>query len=377
MFLTRGLQVWACLLPQEVPFATVARLLGWQASEAGVLSATAVRTLVRAHGGRIRRLERAEAAILLRHHARGGQLLRGVPRGRPRRRAGWPLELTGAVAAALARDQARPPEGVSWADWERVLAARRAEAGANAEDLRRLGPEVAPGQLVVAIDEILTPAPAPGRFHELRTACLLTHETRRYLSGTGEGFLRQLRAAMHTCVDQSLLVLMDGARWIRAAFRDHLADLPQAEMVLDWHHLRQRCWDMAGRICRGYPARLTLLRQLLRHLWGGHADRAIGALAAHRPRAADPEAVDALIAYLRDRSAWIPDYRARRRQRCYIGSGQGEKANDRLVARRQKNREMQWSARTSDTLAALRTLLLNDGWDCYWRDRKPFMLCAA
>ncbi len=90
-----------------------------------------------------------------------------------------------------------------------------------------------------------------------------------------------------------------------------------------------------------------------------------------------PAQVDELIAYLQDRSAWVPDYRTRRRQRRYVGSGQGEKANDRLVARRQKNRGMQWSARTSDALAALRTLLLNDGWDRYWQDRNPFMLCAA
>jgi hypothetical protein len=59
MLVTRGLQEWACLLPQELPFVPVARLLGWQACEADILSTTAVRTLVRAHGGRIRRLERA------------------------------------------------------------------------------------------------------------------------------------------------------------------------------------------------------------------------------------------------------------------------------------------------------------------------------
>ena len=29
IIITRGLQEWACLLPQELPFAAVARLLGW------------------------------------------------------------------------------------------------------------------------------------------------------------------------------------------------------------------------------------------------------------------------------------------------------------------------------------------------------------
>ena len=63
--ITRGLQEWACLLPQDLPFATVARLLGWQTQEAAVLSDTTVRTLVRRHGHLIRQAEQAEVAALL------------------------------------------------------------------------------------------------------------------------------------------------------------------------------------------------------------------------------------------------------------------------------------------------------------------------
>ena len=43
-----------------------------------------------------------------------------------------------------------------------------------------------------------------------------------------------------------------------------------------------------------------------------------------------------------------------------------EKANDLLVARRQKGKGMHWSGETSDALAALRTLLLNCEWERYW-----------
>lgn len=71
------------------------------------------------------------------------------------------------------------------------------------------------------------------------------------------------------------------------------------------------------------------------------------------------------------------NYRARRRQRRFIGNGLGEKANDRIVARRQKRKGMQWSVETTDALAALRTLLLNDGWDTYWQQRRPFYLETA
>ena len=61
MITTRGLQEWACLLPQELPFSTAQRLLGWVAKEPAVLSQTQLRTLVQEHGGEIRQ---AEAALM-------------------------------------------------------------------------------------------------------------------------------------------------------------------------------------------------------------------------------------------------------------------------------------------------------------------------
>jgi hypothetical protein len=42
-----------------------------------------------------------------------------VPHDQRRRRAGWPVERTAAVEAALAAKQVCRAEGVSWADWER------------------------------------------------------------------------------------------------------------------------------------------------------------------------------------------------------------------------------------------------------------------
>ncbi len=72
-----------------------------------------------------------------------------------------------------------------------------------------------------------------------------------------------------------------------------------------------------------------------------------------------------------------PELPQRRIERKYIGSAHVEKANDLLVARRQKNRGMQWSERTSDALAALRTLMLNGGWERYWQQSEVFPLLAS
>ncbi len=100
-------------------------------------------------------------------------------------------------------------------------------------------------------------------------------------------------------------------------------------------------------------------------------------LEAQRCEARNEAKLNELITYLQAREAWIPNYRQCRIEQRYIGSGHVEKANDLIVARRQKGRGMQWSAATSDALAALRTLLLNGGWDRYWRQREVLPLAAA
>ena len=100
-------------------------------------------------------------------------------------------------------------------------------------------------------------------------------------------------------------------------------------------------------------------------------------LEAERPETKNEAKLDELIGYLQARAAWIPNYRHRRIEQKYIGSAHAEKANDLIVARRQKNRGMQWSEATSDALAALRTLMLNGGWERYWQRREVLPLLAS
>ena len=134
---------------------------------------------------------------------------------------------------------------------------------------------------------------------------------------------------------------------------------------------------MSSRICPNKAAKAQLLRRLYRPLWRGDVVAALRVLEG-QPREARNEAKLAeLIGYLQARAPWIPNCRQRRLERKYIGSGQVEKANDLLVARRQKNCGMQWSEATSDALAALRTLMLNGGWDRYWQQREVLPLMAS
>ena len=93
-----------------------------------------------------------------------------VPHEAQCRRAAWPEELNAVVEAALADEEPVPPEEVSQADWEQVLAARREEADLSTEALRCLGPELAEDQVLVTADEVLTRWPEKRRFWQLRTA---------------------------------------------------------------------------------------------------------------------------------------------------------------------------------------------------------------
>jgi len=140
MLTTRGLQEWACLLPQELPFASVARLLGWQAQQPQLLAATTLRTLVRTHGAIIRQAEHHEATAWVDRYDLALVDLHVVPHTEPRRQAGWPAALTAAVEAALHAAQPRPPDGVAWADWERVLAARRGKTACSPPSSGTWGP---------------------------------------------------------------------------------------------------------------------------------------------------------------------------------------------------------------------------------------------
>ena len=415
LVITRGLQEMACLLPDTLPFVTAERLLGWQTQAAPepvtaetvapepvtvpeakrVLCASTLRTVVREHGAALAKAEwrevtRVRAALARGEGATEGLCPRLVPAPAPRRRAGWPVALCAAVDQALAAGETQPPRGVRVADWERVLVARRQErADAGPEDLRRLGPEVGPDEVVASADEVLTRRPQRRQFWELRTARVATAEGYRYVSGTGATFLATLAVLCALCqgtpaggAPRQGVFLADGGRGLRDFYQATLAPRG-ATLILDWYHLHHRCYQVATQVCRDKPTRVRFLGTMGRLLWRGDVDGAIAAAAAFRPEAKAPPdprrpaPLDEWITYLEARRASIPCYRERHRQRQYIGSGQAEKANDLLVARRQKNKGMHWSEETSVALMRLRTLRLNGDWDRYWHQRQAPSLLAA
>jgi hypothetical protein len=266
-------------------------------------------------------------------------------------------------------------------DWERVVAARR-EEGAAATDgaaLARRGPEVRSDEVVATSDEVLVRLPGKKRFGELRTARITTATGSRCLCGVGEGFLQTLLLLLLVTVGPSgrLTLVADGARWLTAFFAALQERLPASRLILDWFPLRKKCKDRISRLGGEKAARQALCQQVCRALWRGKVDSALLLLEQYRPQVRQAEAtLDELIEYLQRHQAAVPDYGERRRERQYIGSGTAEKANDLLVARRQKRRGMHWNMTTSEGLARLKGLVLNPEWEAYWQQRQLPQLVA-
>lgn len=158
---------------------------------------------------------------------------------------------------------------------------------------------------------------------------------------------------------------------IREFFAADLAALPNRTLLLDWYHLRARCAEEASRACHGRAAKARLLRRLRRPLWRGDVPGTVRVIRQAVPRARPGSMLATFGEYLQVRQDYIPNYRERWRACRFIGSGRVEKANDLLVARRQKGRGMHWSGETSEALAALSTLMLNREWERYWQPEAP------
>ncbi len=164
--------------------------------------------------------------------------------------------------------------------------------------------------------------------------------------------------------ERRLLVLGDGAGWIRAWY-EGLAIAPRA-MIVCWWHLRKRCYEQISLAGGPKDQRRALEKGLLSRLWEGDVDAAVKLLRGASGWVRTPKAVDDLVGYLEKRRGFIPDYRERRRAGLWIASTRVEKLNDWAVSGRCKGRGMSWSSPGVLALAALE-VARRDGELNHWR----------
>ena len=93
-------------------------------------------------------------------------------------------------------------------------------------------------------------------------------------------------------------------------------------------------------------------------LWNGNTQKAITYL--NNIPVKNKEKQQELINYLKKHIAEIIDYEKRQLAGRSIASGRGEKANDMLIAKRQKKKAMAWSDNGSKALAICKAKYLNN-----------------
>jgi uncharacterized protein UPF0236 len=235
--------------------------------------------------------------------------------------------------------------------------------------------EVDPGVVIVEPDEVKTKAqPSTGRKEVWTYTAVVLVAGMRYAfaEATPEGLWLQVGALLLELGTLSgtrrLLVLGDGARWIRTWF-EGLGIAPKA-MIVCWWHLRKRCYEQMSSAGGAKDRRRALEKELLSQLWEGKVDAAMDLLRGALEWVRDPRAVEDLIAYLEKRRAFLPDYQQRQRAGLWIASTRVEKFNDWAVSARCKHHGMSWSPQGVLALAALEAARRNGELDHWRQDRE-------
>jgi hypothetical protein len=227
------------------------------------------------------------------------------------------------------------------------------------------------GFVIVEPDEVKTKAqPSTGRKEVWTyTAVVLVAGLRyAFAEATAEGLWLQVSALLLElgvlCGERRLLVVGDGAAWIRTWFEG--LGISFKAMVLCWWHLRKRCYESLSAAGGPKDRRRASEKELLGQLWRGKVDPAIHLLREALEWVRNPASVEELIAYLEKRRAYIPDYEQRQRAGLWIASTRVEKYNDWAVSARCKHQGMSWSPQGVLALAALEAARRNGELD-EWR----------
>lgn len=356
--LTAGLRQAACDgLLRDSAQQTVARIDA-RADEAGVLAKATVLEIVHEEGQRLQAAARARAEAVYEHDPEALRLF--VP--------ATPQAEAGADSAGPCDDPDEPAEAPTPA-----LIGFPGGPTDPPEVERDHPREVDPGVVLVELDEVKVHAQAhTGRKEILAFTGLvmIAGQCWHLAAGSGRELAYQVGALLAVLGvhrdERRLLVLADGARWIREWFEG--LGLGGGTMIVCWWHVVKRCQQDLSRACRGREHRREVESAVLHELWHGRVDAAIEQLRWRSSEMRNVGVLEDLIGYLEARRSDLPDYESRRRAGLWIASNRVEKFNDWSVSARCKHQGMEWTEAGVLALATLEAARCN-GELSHWRTR--------
>jgi hypothetical protein len=341
--LTPGLRDAACDgLLRDSAQQVVARI-DTRAGEAGLLAKTTVLEIVHAEGEQLQAAAHARAEAV---YARDPEALRlFVPVPSQDGQGAVPEDSDDDSDAAA---EAATPALIGFAGGPTD------PPGVERDRPRQVDPDV----VLVELDEVKVHAQAHTRRQQILTltAVVLIAECCWHLAAaTPQELAYQVGALLAVLgIHQGtrrLLVLADGARWIRDWFEG--LGVEGGTMLVCWWHLVKRVQQDLSRACRGREHRRGIESAVLTALWHGRVDEALGVLRGHAGEMKNVEALEELIGYLEARRPYLPDYAARQHAGLWIASNRVEKFNDWSVSARCKHQGMEWTEAGVVSLAVL------------------------
>lgn len=175
---------------------------------------------------------------------------------------------------------------------------------------------------------------------------------------------------MNNLLSRELVFLTDGAQNLKSHIRSVFQFHPYT-VILDWFHLKKRCQERLSQSIRGKDRRNEVLEKTLRYLWVGDVPGASDYLSSLDSKdIKNQKWLNDLLGYFDRKGDSITCYALRAKLGLRNSSSSVEKANDLIVARRQKHNGMAWSSNGSGSLAALQMIYLNHQSDLWFRNKK-------
>lgn len=175
---------------------------------------------------------------------------------------------------------------------------------------------------------------------------------------------------VNNLLSRELIFLTDGAQDLRSHIQSVFQFHPYT-VILDWFHLKKRCQEWLSMAIRGKDRRNAILEKVLRYLWAGNVVGASEYLSSlDSADIKNRKWLNDLLGYFEKKGDAITCYALRAKLGLRNSSNSVEKANDLIVAGRQKHNGMAWSPSGSGALAALQMIYLNHQSDLWFHKKE-------
>ena len=170
----------------------------------------------------------------------------------------------------------------------------------------------------------------------------------------------------HLLENRDLYFFSDGALNIRKGIEVYFKFCPYKHM-LDWYHLEKHMTELLSMALKGPKAqRHEIRKHLAGILWAGNVSDAIKYLRSFDDKnIKNAQKLEEAVDYLQRKKPYVCCYALRSLLNYRNSSNPAEKANDLVVASRQKHNGMSWSFSGSHALAVIGAISLNgerSGW---------------